>query len=418
MAAPVDPDWEGELERWLRPFLEGFRHKAQRRWAPVYVRGLVGPARRKSVSPMARVVAPGDREQLHHFVCASPWDGAPLAAALVKAADGLVGGPEARLVVDDTALVKKGRDSVGVAPPYCGELGKKANCQSLVSVTLAQYETPVCVGLRLFLPASWETDQKRRRQCGVPEPARHQPKWEMALEEIDRVRAAGARFGEVLADAAYGMCAEFRRGLTERELTWTVGVPSVQLVYPADVTVGKPKPAATGRPRKHSEPSTPAVSAQEMIVHLGNRAFHAVTWRQGTKGPLRGRFAAVRVRVADGPEIGQGRRLPGQEAWLIGEQRSREERRYYLSDRPAGAARLELARSIKGRWACEQPHQQMKQELGLDHFEGRTWIGLHHHALMTMIAFAFLQHLRLKGKKNASRTGRRLPPVCPRCAVN
>ena len=147
--------WEDELERWLEPFLQRLRRKAQRRWAPIYLKGLLLPGERKSVEPMAARVAPADTQQLHHFVATSPWATAPLEDELVKAADRLVGGPDAVLVVDDTALVKQGRHSVGVKRQYCGQLGKRANCQALVSLTLARSEVPVGVGLRLFLPEDW-----------------------------------------------------------------------------------------------------------------------------------------------------------------------------------------------------------------------------------------------------------------------
>ena len=167
---------------------------------------------------MAARVAPADTQQLHHFVSASPWATAPLEDELVRAADRLVGGPDAVLVVDDTALVKQGRRSVGVKRQYCGQLGKRANCQALVSLTLARAEVPVCVGLRLFLPEDWCADAGRRAAVGVPETVGHRPKWRIALDEVDRVLASGGRFGCVLADVEYGKAAEFRRGLSERRL--------------------------------------------------------------------------------------------------------------------------------------------------------------------------------------------------------
>src|SRR5829696_4610695 len=167
--APAREGWEDELGRWLEPFLARLRRQAQRRWAPVYLKGLILPGERRSVAPMAARVAPGDTQQLHHFVSTSPWATAPLEEELVKAADRLVGGRDAALVVDDTALVKQGRHSVGVKRQYCGQLGKKANCQSLVSLTLARAELPICVGLRLFLPEDWCGDAGRRAVAGVPE---------------------------------------------------------------------------------------------------------------------------------------------------------------------------------------------------------------------------------------------------------
>ena len=294
--------WAGELERWLEPFLARLRRKAQRRWAPVYLKGLILPGERKSVEPMAARVAPADIQQLHHFVSTSPWATAPLEDELVKAADRLVGGPDAVLVVDDTALVKQGRRSVGVKRQYCGQLGKRANCQSLVSLTLARAEVPVCVGLRLFLPEDWCGAAARRAAAGVPEAVGYRPKWQIALDEIDRVLAAGARFGCVLADAEYGKAAEFRQGLSERNLPWAVGILPTQKVYPADVTLSYPARKPTGRPRKHPVPSAASVGAAELL-EARPEAFRSISWRIGTKGPLKAEFAAVRVRVADGPVV-------------------------------------------------------------------------------------------------------------------
>jgi SRSO17 transposase len=409
--------WAGELERWLEPFLARLRRQAQRRWAPVYLKGLILPGERKSVEPMAARVAPADTQQLHHFVSTSPWAAAPLEDELVKAADRLVGGPEAVLVVDDTALVKQGRCSVGVKRQYCGQLGKRANCQSLVSLTLARAEVPVCVGLRLFLPEDWCGDAARRAAAGVPEAVGYRPKWRIALDEIDRVLAAGGRFGCVLADAEYGKAAEFRQALSERNLPWAVGILPTQKVYPADVTLSYPARKPTGRPRKHPVPSAASVGAAELL-EARPELFRSISRRIGTMigsadhpsppgrrrwrlrgGPLQARFATLRVRVADGPVAARAQHLPGEEAWLVGEHRTTGERKYYLTNHPADAPLEVLAALIKARWICEQMHQQLKEELGLDHFEGRSWRGLHHHVLLCQLAFAFLQHLRLGGKK-------------------
>jgi SRSO17 transposase len=398
MAGIAGEGWEEELGRWLAPFLGRLGRAARRRWAPVYLKGLILPGERKSIEPMAARVAPGDTQQLHHFVSTSPWATAPLEEELVRAADRLVGGPDAVLVVDDTALVKQGRRSVGVKRQYCGQLGKRANCQALVSLTLARAELPVGLGLRLFLPEDWAADAARRTAAGVPETVAYRPKWKIALDEIDRVLASGARFGHVLADAEYGRAAEFRAGLAERRLAYAVGIPPVQQVYPAEVTLALPGRKATGRPRKHPVPSAASVGAAELI-EARPEAFRPISWRTGTKGPLRAEFAALRVRVADGPAVAGGRHLPGEEAWLVGEHRASGERKYYLSSLPADASLEVLAALIKARWVCEQMHQQLKDELGLDHFEGRSWRGLHHHALLCLLAFAFLQHLRLGGKK-------------------
>jgi SRSO17 transposase len=232
---------------------------------------------------------------------------------------------------------------------------------------------------------------------GVPEAVGYRPKWRIALDEIDRVSASGARLGAVLADAEYGRAAEFRAGLAERHRAYAVGILPVQQVYPADVTLAFPARKPTGRRRKHPVPSAASIGAAELL-EARPEASRAISWRVGTKGPLEAEFAAVRVRVADGPVAARGRRLPGEEAWLVGEHRASGERKYYLSNLPADASLETLAALIKGRWVCEQAHQQRKDELGLDHFEGRPWRGPHHHALLCLLALAFLQHLRLGGK--------------------
>jgi SRSO17 transposase len=398
-------DWNSDLQSWLAPFLEKLGHKARRRMCPLYVAGLIGPGDRKSVQPMAERLAPGDYDQMHHFIADGVWDAAPLEAELLVRADRLVGGNDAVLVIDDTALPKKGDRSVGVAAQYASALGKTANCQTLVSLTLARDEVPVMVGLRLFLPDSWTGDPSRLKRTGGPaeyRAARSKP--EMALAEIDRVIAAGIRFDCVLADAGYGLSAPFRQGLTTRGLTWAVGIPGRQKVYPANVKLIFPV-TGRGRPRQRHIPDVLSRPADEMLAPV---PWRSVSWRQGTKGALKARFAALRVRVADGApqrigDKGQ-QHLPGEEVWLIGERRTSGETKYYLANLPFETKLRSLAAIVKARWICEQAHQQVKEELGLDHFEGRSWQGLHRHALMTMIAYAFLQHRRLaaagREKKN------------------
>ena len=399
-------DWGDELEHWLKPFLDRLGHKARRQMCPLYVAGLIGPGDRKSVQPMAARLAPGGYDQLHHFIADGVWDAAPLELELLIQADRLVGGKDAVLVIDDTAMPKKGERSVGVAPQYASALGKTANCQTLVSLTLARGEVPVMVALRLFLPESWTSDRVRLERAGVPVEYRSaQTKPEMALAEIDRVVAAGVRLGCVLADAGYGMSAPFRQGLTARKLVWAVGIPRHLKVYPVSVQLIWPVTKVRGQPRKRHVPDILSIAAEDM---LAGAKWKTVSWRSGTKGRLKARFAAVRVRTADGPpqriwDKGQ-QHLPGDEAWLIGEHRASGEKKYYLANLPAGTGLRGLAATIKARWICEQAHQQLKEELGLDHFEGRSWHGLHRHALMTMIAYAFLQHRRLtkvrREKKN------------------
>jgi SRSO17 transposase len=404
-------DWKAELGRWLKPFIDRLGHKARRRMCPVYISGLIGPGDRKSIQPMAERLALGEYDQLHHFVAAGVWDTAPLEAELLVQADRLVGGGDAVLVIDDTAIPKKGKHSVGVAAQYASALGKTANCQTLVSLTLARGEVPVMLALRLFLPESWTSNWAWLERAGVPaeyRTARTKP--EIALAEIDRVIAAGARFGCVLADAGYGLSAPFRQGLTTRKLAWAVGIPRHLKVYPADVRMIQPV-TQRGRPRQRI-PDTLSVAAEDVLARA---KWQNISWRTGTKGKLRARFAAVRVRVADGsPQRIKGKthqHLPGEQAWLIGEHRASGEKKYYLANLAAKTDLRALAATIKARWVCEQAHQQLKEELGLDHFEGRSWQGLHRHALMTMIAYAFLQYRRLATARRKKKNQRPTAPA-------
>src|ERR671910_1006872 len=270
--------WEDELGRWLKPFLDRLGHKARRRMCPLYISGLIGPGDRKSVQPMAARLVPGEYDQLHHFISDGVWDAAPLEAELLIQADRLVGGKDAVLVIDDTAMPKKGDRSVGVAPQYASSLGKTANCQTLVSLTLAQGEVPVPIALRLFMPETWIHNPERMQRAGVPDAFQtERSKPEIALAELKRALNAGVRFRAVVADAGYGISAAFRQALSALGLLWAVG-----------------------RPRKTLIPDMEAVAAEKIVA---DRPWRWITWRHGTKGPLRAQFAAVRVRVADGPEV-------------------------------------------------------------------------------------------------------------------
>jgi SRSO17 transposase len=402
---PLPRDIGADLDTWLEPFLDVTGRKTRREIAPLYVRGLLGNGRRKSIQPMAERLGLGGHDQLHHFISSRAWDDAPLWQVLAEEADRRLGGVNAVLVVDDSGMPKKGEFSVGVARQYCGEVGKVANCQVLVSLTLARDEVPLPVGLRLFLPSEWTDDPDRCEAAGVPETARTaQSKPAIALAEIDRLREAGLRFGCVLADAGFGASPDFRHGLEARGLSWAVGIASTQPLYPITVRL-RPARTPTGRVAKHPQPNRPPCSAAEM---LDTQRWRRITWRNGTKGPLSARFAAVRVRVADGPRNAEHTRLPGEEVvWLVGEWRDSGERKYYLCNLPPRTALRRLAATVKARWSCEQAHQQLKQELGRGEFEGRSWTGLHRHALMTCIAFAYLQHRRLRAAGRGEKGGPR-----------
>ena len=260
--------------------------------------------------------------------------------------------------------------------------------------------------MHTFLPETWTDDPERMTRAGVPRNRQIAlTKPEIAIQEIDRVVASGARFGCVLADAGYGSSGTFRQAPSERGLLWAVGLSRRQNVYPADVSLIFPI-AKIGKRRQYHIPDQPPVTAEAMLA--GER-WQTINWRRGTRGRLTCRFAARRVRVADGHKHrmrdNRMQCMPGDEVWLVGERRASGEQKYYLSNLPPETPLKKLAATIKARWVCEQAHQQLKEELGLDHFEGRSWTGLHRHALMTMIAFAFLQTRRLKaaGRKKKNR---------------
>src|SRR5436190_13541029 len=268
-------DWKKELGHFLKPFLDRLGHKARRQMCPLYVSGLIGPGDRKSIQPMAKRLALGECDQLHHFIAAGVWDATPVETELLVQADRLVGGSDAVLVIDDTAIPKKGMHSVGVAPQYASALGKTANCQTLVSLTLARGEVPVVLALRLFLPESWTGKRSRLERAGVPaeyRTARTKP--ELALVEIDRVIAAGVHFGCVLADAGYGLSAPFRQALTARQLAWAVGIPRHLKVYSSDVQMVWPV-AKRGRPRQRHVPDVLSIPAEDMLAH----AERHICWR-------------------------------------------------------------------------------------------------------------------------------------------
>ncbi|MCC2665143.1 MAG: stress Response, partial [Geminicoccaceae bacterium] len=354
-----DAGWRAELDGWLAPFLAVLGHRKRRSWAPAYLRGLLGPGERKSLQPMAAGLGLKGHDQLQHFVASPAWDDAPLRRLLVEKADALVGAPGAVPVVDDTALPKQGGRSVGVARQYRGCLGKRANCQVLVPLTPARGEVPVPVGLRLFLPEAWAADPDRCARAGVPEEHRRAlAKTDLAPAEIDRVPAAGARFGAVvLADAGHGASAAFRRGLGARGLAWAVGVLKTQNLNPPTVELPWPR-AATGRPRQPPVASEEPVAAEAMLANVARRR---ISWRRGTKGPPAAEFAALRVRPAEGPQLRNGWHLPGDEVWLVGEHRASGERKHHLANLPAETSPEELAALIKARRACERAHQQLKE---------------------------------------------------------
>nr|WP_084051402.1 IS701 family transposase [Deinococcus hopiensis] len=322
------PSWTRHFPTWFKPFQTHLHHKARSRLAALYVQGLCSMAHRKSMVPMANMVAPGGEDRFQHFITHSP---AVLEPLLLERANQMLGGKDAVLIIDDTCLTKSGTKSVGVAKQYSGQVGGLTQCQCLISLTLAQHDLPVPVSLRLFLPRDWTGDPQRMIAAGVPEEHQQpQSKWAVAIQELDRVRPH-LNFGMVLADAGYGATAPFRQALSARNLQWSVGIYRSQKADPADVQLLPSVTSNHGRRSKSPTPSHPRQTAEEMLTHA---VWHRVLWRQGTKGALSGRFAAKYVCLADGLEYRQGQHLPGQPAWIIGEERSGGERKYYACNLP------------------------------------------------------------------------------------
>jgi len=364
-----------------------------------YCMGLLLPGERKSVEPMAARLAP-DRvrrmhQSLHHVVADAPWrDEAVLDRCLDFILPAMLRHePVVAWVVDDTGFPKKGHESVGVARQYCGQVGKQDNCRVAVSLSVTTEKASMPVAFRLYLPETWTQDRNRRKKTGVPDEIRFQTKTEIALEQIQRARQRGIPQGVVLADAGYGVDTRFRAALTKMELAYVMGVQSSVTVWkPGE----QPKPAparrgSTGRPRKllRRDAKHQPVSAKELAVSLPAEAWKKVTWRQGVKQKLRSRFAALRVRPA---HRDYWRAEPHPEEWLLIEWPAdeKEPTKYWLSTLPADTALVELVHLAKHRWIIERDYQELKQELGLGHYEGRGWRGFHHHATLCIAAYGFL----------------------------
>lgn len=362
-----------------------------------YMTGLLLPGERKSVEPMAARIDPchvrQKHQSMHHFVAEAPWsDEAVLGATRTYALAALLNhGPMRAWIVDDTGLPKQGTHSVGVARQYCGQLGKTANCQVAVSLSLANEVASLPIAYRLYLPQEWAEDRARCAKVGVPEEVSFQTKPQIALEQIRAAVQAGVPLGVVLADAGFGNGADFRAALTGLALEYAVGVLSTTSVWPEEQGPRPPKPwRGRGRPprRLRRDAVHQPVTVKELA--LEHRAqFRRVTWRAGTKGVLSGRFLALRVRAAHRDYTLATAR---DEEWLLIEwpKGEPEPTKYVLSTLPKATALKRLVETVKLRWRIEHDYEELKQELGLNHYEGRGWRGVHHHATLTIAAYAFL----------------------------
>jgi SRSO17 transposase len=319
--------------------------------------------------------------------------------------------PTAIFVIDDTTFPKQGTHSVGVQRQYCGALGKKANSQCAVSVHYVAPKGHYPLDMRLFLPDSWLDDPARLDKAGVPEAERRTlTKGQIALELLDRARAEGLPGQVVVADAGYGISGPFRDGLAERGLHYIVGVTDDMVVFAEEPVWESPgpadRPAGTGgrartRPRL-AEDSPRPTSLKALAARIPRRR---VTWREGTKGPMSGRFAWLRVWPAGGWATGE---CAGVEPiWLLIEEQGDGSLKCAYSNLPAETSRARAVRLWRSRWPVELGYQQMKEELGLDHHEGRSWRGFHHHARLVMLAFGFLTLERHRARRGRSRPGKK-----------
>ena len=363
-----------------------------------YCTGLLLAGERKSVEPMAARLAPDQvqrmHESLHHFVAQSPWRDADLLqqvrAYVLPALQQQ--GPVTAWIVDETSVVKKGAHSAGVARQYCGRLGKKENCQVAVSLSVATARGSLPIAWRLYLPEEWASDTARRAKAGVPPEVPFQTKPEMALRQIRQAVEDGVTPAVVLADEVYGSNREFREGVAELKLSYSLAVRSTTTVWALERQPLPPKPwSGKGKQatRLRRDPTHQPLTVEQWARRLPEEAWREVSWREGSQATLRSRFAALRVRPAYGDDRKGGLKP---EQWLLIEwpTGAAGPSGYWLANLPVQISLKRLVGISKHRWVIERDYEELKSELGLAHYEGRNWRGFHHHATLCIAAYGFL----------------------------
>jgi SRSO17 transposase len=415
----------GAQQKRLAAYLDGLAqaagHTDREKPLKAYCTGLLLPGERKSVEPMAARLAPDNvrrtHQSLHHVVADAPWSDEDvlrqarkyvLAAMTEKE-------PVAAWVVDDTGFVKKGTHSVGVARQYCGQVGKQENCRVAVSLSVTTKTASLPVAWRLYLPEIWAQDEERRERAGVPEEISFATKPAIALQQIGEAVEEGIPTAPVLGDAGYGNDTQFREGVTALHLLYALGVSSSTTVWkPREGPLPKKPWSGRGQPPKRlrRDPDHQPVSVLALAQSLPKKAWKTVTWREGTKHPLRSRFALLRVRPAHRDEK---RTEPRPEEWLLIEwpKGKAEPTKYWLSTLPAATKLQDLVFLAKLRWIIERDYEELKQELGLGHFEGRGWRGFHHHATLCIAAYGFLvaERSRFSPSARSGQLGIPLPQI-------
>lgn len=390
------------LDQFLADVTTSLGRSERHHWAKIYVQGLLLEGGRKSIEPLAERMGGADVQSLRQFVGQSPWEVEQIQQQLAEKMVDLLAEPEVWMI-DETSFPKAGDASVGVARQYCGALGKIANCQVAVSLHWSTCEMSCPLAWRLYLPADWLATPERRAAGKIPEPIRYQSKNELALALVDQALAWDVPRLPVVADSAYGNDFEFRAGLRARGLQYAVAVEPGTKAWtsdPAQVPVAASKPR--GRPRQYPAPKDmpAAQTLSEVAQDLPASDWHTLTWRQGTKGPMRSRFARIKVWAAHGWNRAEHPQRVME--WLLIEwpEGAAAPTDYWLAqlgDQPVGLRRL--VKTARARWRVEMDYRELKEELGLDHYEGRHWPGWHHHVTLVTLAFAFLRTEQARAKK-------------------
>ena len=377
-----------------------------------YCTGLLLPGERKSMEPMAARLAPDDvqrrHQSLHHFVANAPWSDEVLLARVRHLVLPVMkrNGSMVAWIVDDTGFVKKGTHSVGVARQYCGQVGKQENCRVAVSLSVATEQASLPIAWRLYLPESWAKDRKRRKEAGIPKEIPFATKPTIALQQIRQALAGEVTPAPVLADAGYGNDSQFREELTKLRLAYVVGIQESTTVWrPGEAPLSAKRWKGLGRPPKllRRDKQHQPISVKQLAESLAASSWEHAPWREGTKQRLRSRFAALRVRIA---HRDYWRCEWPAEEWLLIEwpMGDHEPTKYWLSTLPADSKLVDLVKLAKQRWIVERDYEELKQELGLGHYEGRGWRGFHHHGTLCIAAYGFLVAERSRFSPSA-RTG-------------
>lgn len=410
---------ESRFSGYVEGLVEAIGHAD--RVAPLrdYCLGLLMPGERKSVEPMAAVTAPArvaaQHQSLLHFVGNAPWSDERVLAAVRDLVLPTIerSGPITAWIIDDTGFPKKGRHSVGVARQYCGQLGKQDNCQVAVTLSVANHAASLPVAYRLYLPQEWASDPVRRAKAGVPAPLGFATKPEIALAQIRAALEAGLPRGVVLMDAGYGADTQLRTGITALGLSYIAGIQPNTTVWPPGMEPLPPRAwSGRGRPasRMRRDPEHRPVQVKALALGLPASAWETITWREGSADWLTSRYARLRVRAAHRDE-----RLiePRAEEWLLIEwpEGEKEPTKYWLATLPETMPFAALVDLAKLRWRIERDYQELKQELGLGHYEGRGWRGFHHHATLCIAAYGFLISERETIPPSGPRAAAKLPPV-------